>query len=82
MMTDPLSIPCPHIATEWEQRRDPAYKFCGALEGEPCVWAKRWDGIVVPRFHAERLTAMMPSAPRDEASKEAFAAAVMADGEV
>ena len=57
MYTNPLQQPCSHIATPGEHDRDPNYLSCNAQPGQPCVWAARYDGVVDPLFHSERIEA-------------------------
>lgn len=64
MPIDPLTTPCLHVATPQELERDPDYRTCNAATGEPCRWARRYDGAANPPFHAER----MESAAADQAS--------------
>jgi hypothetical protein len=54
-MTSPLSFPCSHFPTSAEHDRDRDYLGCYVEEGQPCVWAKRFDGEENPPFHSERL---------------------------
>ena len=55
MTLDALQQPCPHFATPAERSRDPRYFACNAAAGEPCRWARRYDGVPDPAFHSERL---------------------------
>jgi hypothetical protein len=59
----PLDQACPHIATPQEQQRDRDYQACNAQPGQPCTWARRYDGLLNPRFHAERLEAASLASP-------------------
>ena len=54
-MANPLQHPCLHTATPAERKRDPDYQACTAQPGQPCRWARRYDGMVDPPFHSERL---------------------------
>lgn len=62
----PIDEPCFHVATLAEQQRDPNYLFCEALPGERCRWARRYDGVVDPDFHGERLEAAFAPSPADQ----------------
>ncbi len=59
MTASPLSFPCPHLATPQEMDRDPQYEACNAAAGQPCVWARRYDGQPDPPFHSERLEQLL-----------------------
>ena len=75
MPIDPLTTACLHVATPQEFERDPGYRTCNAAVGEPCNWAKRYDGVVDPPFHAERIE----SAAADQANLIAEQAAEQRD---
>ncbi len=78
---NPLAHPCPHPATVEERLRDRFYILCNAESGQPCHWAKRFDGLPDPPFHSERLEAALPlTGPLDTAASEAFTRAVLATG--
>ena len=82
MSLDPLTIACTHLPTPAEQQRDPRYLACNAAPGKPCLWARRFDGLANPPFHAERLEACA-ARTLDNATPltpEAFDAAVLATG--
>ena len=66
MRLDPLTFSCPHVASAAEQGRDPEYLSCGAAAGEPCRWARRYDGEVDPGFHAERIEVSVPAEAQPE----------------
>ncbi len=53
----PWATPCSHGPTPEEVQRDPSYLGCTARAFEPCVWARRWDGVTDPAYHSERFEA-------------------------
>ena len=80
-MSDPLHLPCLHLATSQELERDPGYQACAAQPGQPCTWAQRFDGFTNPTFHTERLESaannLTPGSPLDI---NAIREAVLASG--
>lgn len=50
-----LDAPCGHAPTPEEKDRDSSYLGCFAKEGEPCLWARRFDGVADPEAHSERI---------------------------
>jgi hypothetical protein len=81
MPTDPLQQPCAHLATPQERERDPDYQSCGAAQGQPCRWAARYDDVVDPPFHSERLEAAASQAElQSTLDTETFREAVLDTG--
>ena len=80
-MLDPLQQPCGHAPTPEEQNRDRDYLGCMVAIGQPCLWAKRFDGVPDPAFHSERweLAAQPAGLPATCANIDAV---ILADGEV
>lgn len=75
---NPVDVDCPHVATPEEQQRDSSYMACGAAIGQPCVWARRYDGLEPPAYHSERIEAAMTLYGMQQSiSKEEFDQEVM-----
>lgn len=84
-MIAPLLQACSHFASLAEKQRDPDYRLCGARSGQPCVWARRADGVVDPPFHSERWEAALTVANNDPAhtmAKAKLDQAILNSGEV
>lgn len=84
MKNNPLTQACLHLATPEEQQRDPGYLACNAQPGQPCTWARRYDGLPNPAFHSQRIEAAVSpdaTAPAtDTQAATAFRDAVLATG--
>lgn len=81
MTQSPLLFACAHLATPQEQQRDPRYVACNAQPGQPCTWARRYDGLVDPPFHADRLEfSSMEPAGADRLGADALREAVLESG--
>ena len=80
MAHNSLAHACPHTATTEERTRDTRYLACNAAPGAPCVWARRFDGIVNPAFHSERLETSPAPVVLDPEARKSFDEAVLATG--
>jgi hypothetical protein len=80
MSSSPLHTACLHLPTPAERDRDPAYRGCTAAAGQPCVWARRYDGEHNPLFHSERIEAALPLHPQGDTPPADLRAYVLESG--